>query len=386
MKTKLITLLLLISISSFEQENDSLKNRPGQVTFFYPLGTNGFDSPNYMNNVSFNALYGVNGGVNGVEFGGLVNVNLGDVTGCQFGGIANVNLQKTNGIVFAGIANIIKDSSNTLSFAGISNVMGKSAIGLHFAGISNTVNGDFMGGQFGGIVNTINGNFTGAQYAGISNVVHGNFKGLQVAGISNISTGDFTGAQLGLINTARRITGFQMGLINIAETFEKGVPIGLFSFVKNGFHALEISTNESIFANLNFKLGVDEFYTIYKFGFASNNGSNYLTTGFGVGGMYRFNDNLAVSLDISANHTIESTFQPKLDLLNKGEFAVRYHLNNHIGFFAGPSFNVYLTQFDGENTAHSLNVPYVFYEENWWNDNGKTSIWVGGQVGISFIF
>lgn len=388
MKRLIIAVAALLSaqIGANAQEADSVQTRPGQVSFFYPLGTNGVDAPKYSNNVSFNLLYGINGGLNGVEFGGLVNTNLGSVTGAQFAGIANINMKETNGIICGGIANVIKDSSNSVCFAGISNVIGKSAVGLHFAGISNTVNGKFLGAQFGGIANTVNGSITGAQFAGISNMNNGDFIGLQMAGISNVTNGNFTGAQIGLINTARTVTGFQFGLINVAEKFEKGAPLGLISFVKEGYHAIEVAGGESIYGNINFKLGVDRLYTIYKVGFASSNSDNYLTYGLGLGSMMSLTEKAKISLDISANHIVQPNTLPRIDLLARADVAFRYHLNDHIGFFGGPSFNVYISEheIDSENTA--LNVPYTLFEENWWNNEGSTSIWIGANAGVSFRF
>ncbi|NOQ73416.1 MAG: hypothetical protein GQ574_15530 [Crocinitomix sp.] len=381
-----IALLLAISWQASAQKTDSTMSRPGQVSFFYPLGTNGIDSPKYSNNVSFNVLYGINGGVHGVEFGGLVNTNLGDVTGAQFAGIANINTKKTNGIICAGIANIVKDTSNSVSFAGITNLYGKSAVGLHFAGIANTVNGSLIGAQFGGIVNTTNGNVIGAQFAGISNTVNGNFTGMQAAGISNVVTGDVIGAQMGLINHGKKIKGFQLGLINVAEEFEKGVPFGLISFVKNGYHAIEISGGEAIYANLNYKMGVDQLYTIYKVGYTANGSENYLTYGLGFGSMLSITEKVKLSLDLSANHILQQSFSPRLNILSRADAAFRFHLTDHIGIFAGPSFNVYVSEFnlDSENTA--LNVPYTLFEENWWNNEGSTSIWVGANAGVSIRF
>ena len=102
-KIYILITAVILGFGSFASEGDSLKTRPGQITFFYPLGTSGVDAINYSNNVSFNILCGMNGGLNGVEFGGLVNTNLGSVNGAQFAGIANINTKEANGIFFGGI-------------------------------------------------------------------------------------------------------------------------------------------------------------------------------------------------------------------------------------------------------------------------------------------
>jgi hypothetical protein len=188
-------------------EKDSGENRPVQFTFFYPIGSNGIQSPQIENNFSMNALYGVNGGVDGAEIGGLVNVNNGDVSGFQVGGIANMSPQDLPTVrSLGGIANVVTDSTKGILIAGISNVVGDSSAGFHIAGISNTVNGTFDGGQIAGIGNLNNGAVNGFQIGGISNVTNGDFNGFQLSGIANIAHG----------NTKRR-TGW---IYKLCETYE----------------------------------------------------------------------------------------------------------------------------------------------------------------------
>ena len=382
----LIITALLLGLNVNAQKIDSLENRPGQVTFFYPVGTNGLAAPNYSNTASINLINGINGGLTGVEFGGIVNTNLGNVSGAQFAGIANITTGKTNGAIFAGICNIQKDSSTSASFAGITNIINAPAIGGYFSGISNVINGSLTGASFAGIANITNGNSIGAQFAGISNLNTGNFIGLQLAGIHNSNKGDIIGVQIGLINKAKNITGVQFGFINIADSFEKGVPFGFINFVKNGFHAIEISGGEAIYGNFSFKMGVDKLYTIYKVGYASNNTENYLMYGLGFGTMLSIDEKSKISIDLSANHLIKQSFSPKLDLLSRADFAYRYHFNSHLAVFGGPAFNVYLSEDSGDLNNAALNVPYTLYKQNWWNNEGNTSIWIGANIGVSFGF
>jgi hypothetical protein len=375
-----------VIFAAVSQENDSSNyNRPFQASVFYPLGTNGLESPKYTNNVSFNLFYGLNGGLKGIEFGGLVNSNLGKVQGAQFAGIANINADKVNGAMFSGITNIAKDSSIIIAAAGISNVLGNSSYGLLAAGISNTTNGNFSGGQFAGITNQNNGAFIGGQFAGITNVNNGDMTGFQAAGISNINAGHLTGAQIGLINRSKKVTGAQIGLVNISDSI-KGVPIGLINYVRQGYHSFEFYGSESIYANINFKLGVEKLYTIYKVGYFNNNGENYLTYGLGWGSMTSINDRIKLSLDLSANHIVQHNNNPDLDLLAKGDLNFRFVLNKYIDLFVGPSFNTYVAEYDVDSEAPLLNVPYTFYETDWWNGNGSTSIWIGANAGLGIRF
>lgn len=385
---KKIALIIIFAgfIQTIYSQSDSSESRITQVTFFYPIGTNGIDAPNYVNNFSFNALYGLNGGVHGFEIGGLVNANTGHVHGAQIAGIANINAAAANGVIIAGIGNFIADSSNSICLAGIANVVGSNLTGMQVAGITNTVNGNVFGGQFAGVTNLSHGDFRGVQSAGIANVNTGNFKGVQAAGISNFNGGDLQGAQFGLINRAKMVKGFQFGLINIADEFESGVPIGLLSYVRNGYHAIELSGGESIYGNLNFKLGVDKFYTIYKLGFTSHGSNQYLTYGFGVGSKINFSDKASLSIDGSSSHVIKQNFNPNLDLLNKVDVSFRYNLGEHFDIFAGPSFNVYLSQHDPETESAALNVPYSLFTHDWGNDEGQTYLWIGANAGISVKF
>ena len=87
----LIAAILLISMNLIAQNNDTLKTRKAQITFGYPIGSNGMVSMEYSNNFSFNILYGLNGGVVGAEIGSILNYNKGKVAGFQLTGVSNIN-------------------------------------------------------------------------------------------------------------------------------------------------------------------------------------------------------------------------------------------------------------------------------------------------------
>lgn len=383
---KLIAFIILYALVaySFAQE-DTLKKRPTQVTFFYPIGTNGVESTQYTNNFSFNVLYGVNGGLNGVEIGGLVNSNLGHVNGMQIAGISNINAAAANGMMVAGISNFVKDTSNSLCFAGISNVIGGSAFGMQVAGIVNTTNGRMLGGQIAGISNIANGDLIGTQIAGINNVTNGNVTGGQIASISNVAK-DLKGTQMSLVNRAKVVNGFQLGLINIAEDYEKGVPLGLFSFVKNGYHSIEFAGGESLYGNINFKLGVDRLYTIYKAGYTINQGTSYMSYGLGLGTKVKITEKFDLAFDASTSHIVRQTFSPRLDLLSRLDMSFRFNLGEHLTLFAGPSFNIYGSEHDPDTESSALPVPYSIYTSEWWNGQGETYLWVGLNGGVAINF
>lgn len=370
---------------SLKTEKDTTGQMPAQFSFFYPVGSNGIQAPQIENNFSLNALYGVNGGVEGAEIGGLVNVNRGNVNGIQVGGIANITSGYSNGTVIGGIANIVTDSTKGILIAGISNVIGDSSAGFQVAGISNTVNGRFDGGQIAGIGNMNNGRVDGFQVAGISNVTNGNVNGMQLSGITNIVHGETTGAQIGFINFSNHLNGIQLGFLNIAGESENAIPIGFLSFVKNGYRALEFSASETIYGNVALKLGVEKFYNSFRFGIGSGKADSFLSYGYGIGTLVSFNEKNKLALDLSDNHIISDLSNNwELDLLNRFELTYQRFIGKHLTVFGGPAFNVYVTQVQVDGEYGSVHVPYTLYSEDW--NDGNVSMWVGFHAGLALRF
>ncbi|MEM8507353.1 MAG: hypothetical protein AAF717_05965 [Bacteroidota bacterium] len=164
---RIATSVLLLGWSVAAIAQNTIESRKSQITFIYPLGTNGANSLDYTNKLSFNLLMGLNGGVNGFEFGGLVNYNKGDVKGFQFGGLANINTGSVRGIQISGITNIANTNSEGFQM-------------------------------------------------GLANITKGEYKGLQL-GLFNYSR-RLNGIQFGLINVSDSISGgTPIGLINVVK-------------------------------------------------------------------------------------------------------------------------------------------------------------------------
>ncbi len=117
----------------------------GQVSFLPFLGTNLKMSGMTENKVSLNILAGYNGATNGVEIGGLFNINRHYAKGVQI--------------------------------AGLGNIVGEETVGL----------------QISGLFNTNLGNVTGVQFAGINNMVLDTLRGFQISGINNFASHDVDG-------------------------------------------------------------------------------------------------------------------------------------------------------------------------------------------------
>ncbi|MGB1004198.1 MAG: LA_2272 family surface repeat-containing protein [Salibacteraceae bacterium] len=391
----------LFSLSITGQETADSSKTKTQVTFAYPIGSNGAEAKNMENNFSFNILYGVNGELNGLEFGTLVNVVKGNANGFQFVGLTNVVEGAFYGVQFAGINNVIQDSLIGMQFSGISNLVPEQTVGAQIAGITNFTKNELSGTQISGISNFASKRIKGAQITGISNVANGKCEGAQIAGIHNLTTGNLTGAQIaglynqtqdtlrgaqiGLVNSAHVMHGFQLGLINVADS-STGVSVGLLSLIKNGYHAVELYTNEVLPANAAIKIGTDQFYNIYQGGFDYEN-PHLFGFGMGFGTKLRLADWISISADLTANHINElEKFEWKVNLLSRADLTFDLHLNQHIGLTFGPSLNAHISELGYESTGGFTTDIAVnpFFTDSY---NGyQLQMWIGAKGGLRITF
>lgn len=365
-------LFLATTISSQAQESnekDSSQSFSPQLTFVYPLGTNGKESVKIPVNLSLNILFGINGGLNGAEFGVLGNVQTGKVSGAQFAGLTNINTGQTHGAQFAGIANLNIDTLTGFQGAGIINVNTSSMRGTQLAGIANASIGDIKGGQF----------------AGIANVGTGNVNGVQAAGIINVNADTTNGAQLAaILNYTKTLKGLQLGLINISDTVASGVPIGLITIVAKGYRRLEVEASESLYATINFKTGTHKFYNIFSVGFRPEN-QLYWGVGYGFGTWIPLSEKFALNIDASAHHiNIDEWWTNQLNLLSKLKINLGWRLTDRLEMFGGPSYNIMVSQVqnpDGTSIGSTL-APYTFYDRV--HNGTHVTMWIGLNAGIRF--
>jgi len=323
-------------------------NRKFQTTFFHPIGTNGIKSIDYTNDFSFNMLLGVNGGVNKMEIGGLVNYNKGDVNGFQLSGIANLNHGNSTGAFISGVCNILNKDSKGFQLAGVSNINCK--------------------------------NSEGVMISGVANISKQNATGFQLA-VANINNGNFKGTQLGVFNLAKTLNGTQLGVLNIVDSIGKGTPIGLFSIVKNGYYAIEISTSEVINANLTYKMGVEHFYTIFTTGYTRYKNEDVLKYGLGLGSLFSLGKKNQIALEAESSQLVYNNDWNKLNLLNTIKTNYHFRLNQKLSLVAGPTFNAYITEKKTGNKYGTINVPYTIYNHE--SSKNKLFMWIGFNAGIS---
>ncbi|HAP00644.1 MAG TPA: hypothetical protein DCQ93_01850, partial [Bacteroidetes bacterium] len=361
----------------------SILNRPAQVLFLYPFGSNGISSGRYSNNFSLNILTGFNGGVNGCEIGGLVNVDRKNINGLQVGGLTNIAFGNLNGAQIGGLVN-----------------QSKSVNGAQVGGLVNTAIGSVKGTQVGGILNFALDSIDGAQIGGIANIstTSHHVNGIQVGGITNLSLGKMNGSQIsGIVNVANRINGFQIslinvgvkvngsqiGLINISDSLT-GVPVGLISISRSGMFHLDALSNEFSNANASLRLGSDKFYNTFIIGFSPNTtqGNRY-SFGYGIGSHIDVTKNEKVFVNIDAlawniHYNTINDWSTGMNMINQLRILPGWQIAKGIGLYAGPCINVEVID-DGYQSAvksHLLSQ----------HGNGTTGVneWIGWTAGLQF--
>lgn len=392
-----------------------------QITYLYPLGTNGLYSYKYTNKFSINLLAGLNGGVDGLEFGGIMNINNGNVKGIQIGGIGNVTRGDVWGTQIGGIFNINSGYTEGVMLTSHFNINSGDFKGAQVSGIFNTNFAHFEGAAISGIFNFNRLAGDGFQGAGICNINSSIFKGVQMAGILNsntvflsndfseltqisgvlnintskidgaqissclnINTDTMKGVQVGLVNFACQMDGVQIGLFNVCGgDSSKVVPIGLLSIIKNGLHQIEISANDLIYGNLNIKLGVNEFYSIFKFGFSVYQSNYIYSTGLGAGISVCISDKSRIHFELSDSY-ITDFKSYTFSLLSKADLFFQYKFAKHFAMNIGPSYNSLFSVRRKSEIQPIIEPIYSFYNYNSRSYNVKD--WVGANVGFVFTF
>ena len=385
--------------------NDTLKHMPFQYSFIHPMGTNGVNAGQTVNNLSLNVLIGYQGGVDGVEvagfsntlkydmrgaqLAGFSNTVLGNVEGGQFAGFVNTSKGYTDGMQLAGFANLSGDSLRGLQGAGFVNVANGKSEAIQLAGFANYSRGALQGVQGAGFVNMVSDTVAGVQAAGFANINSKGMSGTQAAGFANITKGDVDGLQIsGFLNVAKRVKGVQIGIINIADTIENGVAIGVLNFVKNGYFGIELSANESLYANASLKMGTRMFYNIFTVGFTPLKNDFILGFGYGVGTETKLNDKWHTNTELIAYHINETNsskgdvFSDDTNLLSKLNVNFGYTLKGNKEIFFGPSLNVLVTQNEKNGKIESSLPPYAFYD--FLGDYTSVYMWAGINAGFRF--
>jgi hypothetical protein len=342
-------------------------DRPFQVSVIPGLSTHGKLSGQVINNFSLNLFGGYTGGVNGLEVGGLFNIDKKAVKYIQGAGLFNIVGGNVIGLQVAGIHNTVLDSVK----------------GIQIAGVNNMVKGNFAGWQLGGIYNHVAGTFKGAQIAGISNYSRKKVSGVQIAGVGNFSNREMSGAQVaGVFNYAKKMKGVQIGLINVSNTFD-GLGIGLINVVFKGYHKLSFSTNEVLNTNAAFKTGNSRLYNILQAGMHVKEPKEYLmfSFGYGLGTELPLGKTFSFNTEVTSQYMFLGSWE-HLNLLNKAHLNLNIKFGRFFSIFGGPSFAAYYSNQTTAVNGYKLNLLPAGYKT--YDLRNNLTGWIGWNAGINF--
>jgi hypothetical protein len=405
----------------FRSEHSNLRNIKDtlftnvSISFVPPLSTNRLLAVNTVNKVSFNILAGYSRGIDVFEIGGLVNLDYGNVQYVQIAGLTNLVSGTSKGVQVAGLLNSVGKDAEGVQVAGLFNLDRGNVRYAQVAGIGNFTFGSVSGVQVGGILN-INGqhttgaqvagiyNFTpsmdGLQLAGIANMTWKNVKGIQVAGIVNSADSVFgiqlagitnnanyiKGFQLsGLVNRAGHVDGTQIGIINVAKS-TSGVPFGLVSYVRNGYHKIELATDENLLNTFSLRTGVNALHNIFIAGTQFTGSSRLWTVGYGLGTALKLSPKLYLSMDLTGQQLQKAnTGNFDYNLLTKAYLGLEWRIWKEFSIAAGPTLNWLNSDLDGTDyqlVQESLQQN-MLYESH--TGSFSHQLWIGGRVSLKFL-
>ncbi len=334
--------------------NDTIY-RAAQVSFIPFVGTNRKLSANCSNAFSFNILGGYAFNSRAFELAGLFNMNRENARGFQLAGLYNMNGGTQHGAQISGLFGYNK----------------RESCGFQLGGLCNFNPGGFSGMNIAGLVHYSGFNSSGFTLSGIGNAQRGDFKGVQLAGIINVARSSTV--QIGTINVAKHAKT-QIGVINIADTIS-GVPIGVFSLIKKGYHKVEVSYDTDKYLNGALRLGVSKLYTIYFAGIKpSAPDSTEWTFGFGIGSSPKVSYRTRINIDLTTQQMIEGEFAEYFNVRTQFQVGVESQIFKHLALFAAVNLN-YLSA-DSKDPYNAFDSPLHRINSN------PTDWWLGARVGV----
>ena len=368
-----------------------------QVSFLPYAGTNQLLTGNVEINYSFNVIAGYVQGVRKAELGGVLNIVRDSVRYVQVAGVGNFvgksmrgvqvagvfnKTQRMDGVQVAGVLNIVPEESRFVQVSGIGNISLMHHIGVQHAGVFNLVN-RLDGVQYAGVLNLAK-IVDGVQMGGIYNYAR-YIKGLQLSSVLNHAD-TVSGAQIStVLNYAKYMKGFQLALINISDTCD-GIPLGLFSYVKRGYHNIEFSADDIFYANVAYRSGVNVLHSIMFAGVQPKSHQDPLWSyGLGLGSTLCIKRNLFIDADITAQQMLKGGVYLENSFLYKAYMGLERKLSSKTSIAAGITANFMVFDKTDQNSVNALStiVPHTIINK----DNGHGYIhqtWLGGKVAFRF--
>lgn len=340
-------------------------DRPFQVSLVPGLSTHGKLSGQVVNNFSLNVFGGYSGGVNGIEIGGLFNIDKKDVRYVQV----------------AGLLNIVGGKMTGLQVGGLSNTVLNPVHGFQLAGINNMARGHMDGLQLAGVYNHVSGTMKGTQFAGVANYALNKASGTQIAGVANFSNRGIDGTQISaLFNYAKKLNGVQIGLINVSDSSD-GYSIGLINIVMKGYHKLAFSTNETLTANAAFKTGNKKLYSILLGGMNVDENEKAYSFGYGLGKEWTMGRTFYLNPELTSQYLYLGSWN-YLNILSRAQLNLNIRLGKYASIFGGPVVSVYYSDQDLSIGGYKTAIPSP--TRHTYKLDDRLTGWFGWNAGISF--
>ncbi len=301
-----------------------------------------------------------------------------------------------------GFVNIAKGNQQNPQI-GFVNLNQKDLSGIQL-GYVNLVGGGLSGFQ-GGFVNAVQESVSGAQLGfvnattdrihgmqwGFVNTASKATNGIQLGYVNN--TGDLNGFGIGFVNVAQKLNGFQLGFVNYVDSLENGMPVGFLSIVrKGGYKAFELSANELYPLNLDFKIGVSRFYTIFSMSY-NEKFEDKLASGFGIGTIIPISDRSFINPEYKTYSSSffdveisEKSFYGGFNFIDSdfyklSQLAINYgyNIDDRFSLLAGPTIS-----WNYADTSTSFKEPVFALYENEINKRNKINIGLSLRLRYAF--
>lgn len=413
---------------------------PAQISLGPGLSSHGSLSGQVINKFSFNITGDYNAGAEGVEIGMLYNIDKKDTRVFQFGGVFNLVggnfkglqisgfhndvLKNVEGIQVSVGYNRVREEFKGLQIGGLvndvyQNVKGfqlspgfnfgkKSVVGLQISGFYNQALDSLKGLQLSVGFSYTRTKLKGTQVAGIFNHVQQDLKGLQLAVgynrtkdqlsgwqmgsfnstaqlkgvqlalLGNIAHQNVNGLQLGgIFNYTQKLKGLQIGLFNVADT-STGYSIGLINWVRDGYHKISLSSNESFAINAALKTGNNKLYTALLFSKSLSNNQKITALGLGFGKDFQLGKQFFLNPEISGRYVYQGDWKYR-NILNRWDVNIGYRLNKWLAIHAGPAFNFYYST----QSQAIAGYDFIGHQSGSFKMGEKTRGWLGWNLGLT---
>lgn len=358
-----------------------------QLAFLPFVGSNLRLSGNTVNDYSLNVLGGYSMGTRKLELAGLFNIDRDSVRTVQLAGLINAVGGPVKGVQAAGLINANLKSTAGVQLAGLINSNADTLRGFQAAGLLNVNLKAVHGVSAAGLLNSTLGKTEGAQLAGLLNFSLKEVEGVQVAGLMNVCYKNITGSQIsGLVNYAGKVSGSQLGFLNVSDSCS-GVPVGFLSFVRRGYHTIEISTDEVFPVNLALRTGVRRFYNIFSAGMKTNDFDVPLWHfGYGLGTSVSLGSKWWFNFDLTTQQIVKGSTFEEMNLLSKFHVTLDKTIVKGIAVAFGPVFNFYTSNTTVPYYSSVFDkIPPYTYSDDTYSNNLNIKTWLGGKIALRFL-